>query len=140
MADALHTLLKYIVDQPLMHEESQEAQRDASAVQDIDAEISKIGADERADAGRLAPAFAHGLRAATRGPLKVDDTTPEGNAIADAFARFLVTPNLATSQSVPVSDGHFAYTFEVNWPRLREIAQRAGIDLDRALASDQNDE
>src|SRR4051812_7558593 len=64
MADALHTLLKYIVDQPLMHEESQEAQRDASAVQDIDAEISKIGADERADAGRLAPAFAQGLRAA----------------------------------------------------------------------------
>jgi hypothetical protein len=138
MADALHTLLTYIVEHPLLQNESREAQIDATAVQDVDAEIQKISADERADAGRLAPAFAQGLRAATNGSLRVDDTTPEGNAIADAFARFLVAPGLATSTSEAISEGHFAYTFEVDWPRLRELGQRAGIDLDQALAGDRN--
>jgi hypothetical protein len=127
----------YIVEHPIMQDESREAQIDATAVQDVDTEIKKIGVDERADAERLAPAFAQGLRAASGGTLRIDDTTREGNDIADAFARFLVSPDLATSQSEPLSGGHFAYTFDVNWPRLRAVAQRAGVDLDRALKSEQ---
>jgi hypothetical protein len=56
--------------------------------------------------------------------------------MADAFARFLVSPALATSQSEPLNEGPYSYTFDVDWPRLREIAQRAGVDLDRALNSE----
>lgn len=138
MADALHTLLMYIVEHPVMQDEIREAQIDASAVQDVNTEIEKISADEKADAQRLATAFARGLRAAAGGPLRIDDTTPEGDQIADAFARFLVAPGLATSQSEPINQGHFAYIFEVDWPHLRQIAEQANVDLDKALKSGQD--
>lgn len=137
MADDLHTLLNYIVAHPLMERESTEAQLDASAVQDVSQEIRGIGADQRADAERLAPYFARGLRMAAGGSLVVDDTDPVGNSIADAFARFLVTTNLATSQSVPLADSHYRYTFDVDWPRLRALAEKAGVNLDAALANRQ---
>ncbi|MDQ3929383.1 MAG: hypothetical protein M3328_09570 [Chloroflexota bacterium] len=133
MADDLRRLLAYIVEHPVMHNESQEAQRDATAVQNIEQEIAAIAAEHRRDADRLAPYFARGLQIATRGPLVVEDNNQEGSAIAEAFARFLVAPDLATSQSTPLSESHYRYTFEVNWPQLRELAGRAGIDLDRAL-------
>jgi hypothetical protein len=135
MADDLRTLLMYIVEHPVMQIESREAQLDATAVQDVDREIKDIAADQRADAERLAPYFAQGLRQASQGAIVVDDTTPEGNGIAESFARFLVATNLATSQSEPLPDGHFRYTFNVDWPTLRELAQKAGINLDTALGS-----
>lgn len=134
MPDDLRKLLTYIVDHPVMQNDSQEAQRDATVVQDVDQEIAAIAADHHRDADRLAPFFVRGLQMATRGPLVVEDTSSDGNAIAEAFARFLVAPNLATSQSTAMSDEQYRYTFEVNWPLLRELARRAGIDLDRALA------
>jgi hypothetical protein len=67
------------------------------------------------------------------GRLEVDDTAPEGNMIAEAFARYLVSPGLATSQSAPISDSNFRYTFDVDWLRLADIARQAGIELDAAL-------
>jgi hypothetical protein len=135
MADDLRTLLMYIVEHPVMQSETREAELDATAVQDVDREIKEIAQDQRADAERLAPYFARGLRQASRGPLVVEDTTPDGNGIAEAFARFLVATNLASSQSEPLPNGHFRYTFDVNWPALRDLARNAGIDLDAALGS-----
>ena len=137
MAEDLHRLLRYIVERPLLRSEQLDAERNATAVQDVAQEVGGIADDSRNHAERLAPAFVRGLRAAAQagGPLVVDDTDPTGNDIADAFARFLVTTNLASSQSSEISEGHYRYSFEVNWPRLRDIATGAGIDLDAALRS-----
>lgn len=135
MADDLHRLLTYIVENRVMRNESTEAQLDATAVQDVRSEIRAISEEQRNDAARLAPHFARGLRMAAAGPLTLDDSDPEGNLIAEAFARYLVAPNLASSQGVPLSDSNYRYTFEVNWPLMREMAQRAGINLDAALAA-----
>lgn len=139
MADDINKLLLYIVQHPLMQDASREAQIDASATQDVPAEISAIEQNQVRDAGQYADAFAEGLRRAAQGPLVVNDTDPVDNRIADAFARFLVTTNLATSSSSPVEgeDAHYKYTFEVKWPELRQLAQQAGVNLDSALGSKQ---
>ena len=137
MADSLKKLLLYIVEHPVLQNERREAELDATAVQDVAGEVRAIAQDQLEDANKRAPSFANGLRLALAGPVVVDDTDSDGNAIADAFARYLVAPDLATSQGVPLSGGHFRYTFEVNWSRLRDIAQRAGIDLDAALKEEE---
>lgn len=138
MADPLDKLLMYIVEHPVMDAESRGAEITASATQDVREEIISIGADQRQDAARLSPYFAEGIRRAARngGRVTVDDKDPMGNGIADAFARFLVTVNLATSSSRDLPDGHYGYDFELNWPQLQAIAQRAGVDLDTVARSD----
>ncbi len=132
MANGLSKLLMYIVDHPVMEVESRGAELAASAVQDIGTEIASINQDQRADATRLAPFFEEGIRRAAHngGKITVDDTDTMGNGIADAFARFLVTVNLATSQSQKIGNYHYRYTFEIDWERLRLAAQSAGVDLD----------
>lgn len=135
MAKGLHKLLNYIVENPLMRIESKEVLLEASAMQDVEQEIVAISEDRRGDADRLADSFAEGIRRASQsgGKIVVDDTDPTGNSIADAFARFLVTVNLATSQSEELGNNHYRYTFELDWPRLNTLAQRAGVDLDAAV-------
>lgn len=135
MADNLEKLLNFIVERPLMQNEAREAELDASAVQDVPAEVGAIAEESRTQAARLASSFADGLRLAAQsgGRVVVDDTDPRGNDIADAFARFLVTTGLATSQSTDLSEGHYRYTFDVDWPRLQSLAGHAGIVLDEAL-------
>lgn len=135
MADDLRRLLDYIIDHPILHDETVEAQLDASASEDVPAEIAASVASQKARVAELGPFFSKGLRQAAGGPLVVEDRDPEGNMIAEAFARYLVAPGLATSQSEPVSDTNYRYTFEVNWPLLRGVAQQEGIDLDAALRS-----
>jgi hypothetical protein len=137
MADDLNKLLMYIVDHPVMQNASREAQIDATAVQDVPQEIKAISQERHEDAKRLSPYFVMGLRMAARnqGRVVVEDTNPEGNSIADVFARYLVAPNLASSQSESLSNSHYRYTFEVNWQALRDLARGAGIDLDTALAA-----
>ncbi len=137
MADDLQKLLRYIVEHPIMQDERREAELDATAVQDVPAEVTAIAADKMAEAERLAPYFAQGLKMAlaSNGRVSVDDTTPEGNGIADAFAQFLVAPNLATSQSADLPDMHYSYTFDVSVPALQEVARMAGVDLNSALTS-----
>ena len=137
MADNLKKLLLYIVQHPVLQNEQREAELDATAVQDVAGEVRAIAQDHQDDANQRAPYFASGLKLATKGPVVVEDTDPEGNAIADAFARYLVAPDLATSQGEQLSEGHFRYTFEVDWPRLHEVARRAGVDLDSALKEGQ---
>ena len=62
----------------------------------------------------------------------MDDTDPTGNGIADAFARFLVSANLATSQSIEIGEDHYRYTFDLDWPAIQSLAANAGVDLDQA--------
>ena len=90
------------------------------------------------DRGRPAPIdfaragpFARGLEIAlsATGPLRVDDTTAEGSAIADAFSRYLVATNLATSTSSEIDAEHYAYTFDVDWQQVKNVARRAGVEM-----------
>jgi hypothetical protein len=127
----------YIVEHPVMDAESRGAEITASATQNVRKEIVSIGADQRQDATRLSSYFAEGIRRAARngGKVTVDDTDPMGNGIADAFARFLVTVSLASSSSRDLPNGHYSYDFELNWPQLQAIAQRAGVDLDTVASA-----
>ncbi|HET9493736.1 MAG TPA: hypothetical protein VFR15_05855 [Chloroflexia bacterium] len=134
MAENLRRLLDYIIENAVMKMESRTAQLDATAVQDIPAEIRSISDDHKADAQRLAPYFEQGMRmaAANNGRVTVDDTDPTGNGIADAFARYLVTSDLASSQSTEIGQGHYRYTFDLDWPAIEALAGRAGVDLKQA--------
>ncbi|HKP52414.1 MAG TPA: hypothetical protein VJ183_07160 [Chloroflexia bacterium] len=131
MADDAKRLLRYIVQNLVLPVEAKEAQLDASAAQDVPGEIDALTASNMEEAERLAPYFARGIALARQsgGRITVDDTDDEGNGIADAFARFLVVPNLATSQSEELSEGHYRYTFDVDWQRLSELARKAGMNL-----------
>jgi hypothetical protein len=135
MADNIRKLLDFIIENRLTPEESREAQLVASVEQDVPSEIEAQVRSHYESAERLAPYFAQGLKQAlgAGGRLVIDDTDPAGNGIAEAFARFLVVPNLATSQSEELPGGGFRYTFELDWASLRAIAQSLGFDLDAAL-------
>jgi hypothetical protein len=135
MADNLQKLLDYIVEQRLTPVESREAQLLASAEQDLPAEIEAQVREQKSSAERLAPYFAQGLRMArgAGGRLTVDDTDPTGSDIAEAFARYLVVPDLATSQSEDLPGGGYRYTFDIDWSALGGLAQAVGFDLDSAL-------
>ena len=131
MADGYSKLLMYIVENMLMPSESRESQIEATANRDVEGEIAGEASDLRADAQKLAPYFSEGLRRALAGGgrVVVDDRDPQGNGIADAFARFLVTANIATSESNEIGDEHYRYKFDVDLAKVREIAQKAGVEL-----------
>jgi hydroxylamine reductase (hybrid-cluster protein) len=131
MADGYSKLLTYIVEHEITRNESRESEIEATATRDVDAEIAGVVRDLREDADRLAPYFAEGLRRALtgNGRVVVDDTDEQGNGIADAFARFLVRANLATSESSEIGEEHYRYKFDVDLAKLREIANKAGVDL-----------
>jgi|SRR6476659_6684403 hypothetical protein len=131
MADNYSKLLMYIVDHQIMSNESRESEIEATATRDVDAEIASVAQDMHEDAERLGPYFSEGLRRAlaANGRVEVVDTDQQGNGIADAFARFLVRANLATSESSEIDEGHYRYTFDVDLARLRDIAAKAGVDL-----------
>lgn len=126
-------LLRYIVSHQVMSSDSRESELAATATRDVNAEIASVAEDRRSDAQRLAPYFAAGLQRAiaSGGHLEVDDTDPQGNGIADAFARFLVTTELASSESTSIGQGHYRYVFDIDMAKLGEIAQRAGVELPR---------
>jgi hypothetical protein len=131
MADDYQKLLQYIVEHQVMSSDSRESELDATASRDVNAEIALVAEDRRSDAQRLAPYFVEGMRRAVAGGghLTVDDTDTTGNGIADAFARFLVTTNLATSESTEIGEGHYRYNFDLDMTKLTEIAGRAGVSL-----------
>jgi hypothetical protein len=131
MAADYEKLLNYIVAHQILSSDSRESELDATASRDIDAEIASVAEDRRNDAQRLSKYFVEGMRRAVAGGghLVVDDTDPQGNGIADAFARFLVTTNLATSESTAIAGDHYRYKFDLDMARLNDIAGRAGVQL-----------
>jgi len=131
MAQDYEKLLQYIVAHQVMSSDSRESELDATASRDVNAEIALVAEDRRGDAQRLSQYFVEGMRRAVAGGghLTVDDTDAMGNGIADSFARFLVTTDLATSESSEIGQGHYRYDFDLDMARLKEIAGRAGVDL-----------
>ncbi len=131
MSDGYEKLLMYIVEHLVMSSERSDSEIEATASRDVEAEIAGVAKDQRADAQRLAPYFGEGLRRAIAGGghLDVGDTDVEGNGIADAFARFLVTTDLATSSSTDMGNDHYKYSFDIDVEKLKEIARLAGTAI-----------
>ena len=127
MAKDEKRLLEYIVKKLVVPEKVKEAQLDASAVEDVALDAEAITSDSRSDIDRFAPYFERGLALAraSGGTITVDDSEPEGNGIAEAFARFLVIPGLATSQTTDLPEGHYRYKFEVDLRRLGELGEKS---------------
>jgi len=142
LADEPRKLLDYIVRHFVLHDELVSIDLDASASDAGDAiEMDKREAVQRelTRADDLAAAFADGLvranRARSRGQeeIELDDRDPVHNQVADAMIQFLVSHQLAASRSEPTTKYHYVYHIAVDWDRLREVADEAGVDLAQAV-------
>ncbi|MFL5758793.1 MAG: hypothetical protein ACJ789_03590 [Thermomicrobiales bacterium] len=135
-------LLDYIVSHFVLHDELVSIDLDASASEagdSIETEKRQAARRDHARADELAGAFAEGLarandsRAAGQDELTLDDRDPKQNQIADALIQFLVSHHLAASRSEPTTEYHYVYSIAVDWEKLGEVANAAGIDLERAI-------
>jgi hypothetical protein len=143
LADEPRKLLDYIVRHFVLHDELVSIDLDASA-SDAGAaiELDKREAVQRelTRANDLAAAFADGLaradkaRALGQEEITLDDRDPVQNQIADAMIQFLVSHQLAASRSEPTTDYHYVYHVAVDWDRLREVANEAGVDFAQAVS------
>lgn len=142
MADEIRQVLDYIVTQYAVRDEQRAIDQDANAAESGDAIASdKAQAAARTTdlAGDLADAFEQGLveawraRAQGDGVLHLDDRDPAEDRVADALIQFLVSYDLASSDSRPTGDRTYIYSIAVDWPRLQQVARAAGIELDAAL-------
>ncbi len=143
VADGLRDLLDYIVSHYVVPTEQRAIELDAAptddgaAIEDEKRELSRREADQ---ADEYADAFADGLalahhRASLGGTsLSLDDRLPDEDSMATALIRFLVSNDLATSRTEETDPQRYVYTLSVRWDRLEAIADRAGVDLGRALA------
>jgi hypothetical protein len=127
----------------VLHDELVSIDLDASASDAGDAiEMDKREAVQRelTRANDLAAAFADGLvrannaRSIGQEEITLDDRDPVQNQIADAMIQFLVSHQLAASRSEPTTDYHYVYYIAVDWERLREVADQAGVDLAQAVS------
>jgi hypothetical protein len=142
LAGESRKLLDYIVRHFVLHDELVSIDLDASASEAGDEiEMNKREAvqRERARADELADAFADGLvranRARARGQaeIELDDRDPVHNRVADAMIQLLVSHHLASSRSEPTKEYHYVYYIAVDWDRLGEVANEAGVDLAEAV-------
>lgn len=143
MTEQVRRLLDYIVSSYVVVDEQKDIDLNAPASEsgaEIATEKSDVAVRELARAGALAEPFRLGLLAAYRmrqsgqRELPLDDRVPDDNAMADALIRFLVSFNLAESRTEETEPMHYVYYVSVDWPRLGDVARRAGIDLDAVLA------
>ncbi|MGC4190012.1 MAG: hypothetical protein QM589_02095 [Thermomicrobiales bacterium] len=142
MADDLRQVLDYIVRRYVVDDELRTIDRDAPTMA-ADLEQDKYQAArrevERADS--LSAAFEKGVvkawqRYAIGGTeLPLDDRKPDENRMADALIRFLVSYDLASSRSIETGDRTYTYFVAIDWPKLRDIAMAAGVNLDRILGT-----
>ncbi len=142
MADESRKLLDYIVGHFVLHDELVAIDLEASASDagaSIESDKHEAVRRERTRADELADAFGEGLarandaRAAGLSELALDDRDPVQNQIADALIQFLVSHHLATSRTEPTIEYHYVYLVEIDWNRLREVAQNAGVDFEQAV-------
>jgi hypothetical protein len=143
LADESRKLLDYIVRHFVLHDELVSIDLDASASDAGDSiEMDKREAVQRelTRADDLAAAFADGLaranqaRASGQEEITLDDRDPVQNQIADAMIQFLVSHHLAASRSEPTTEYHYVYFIAVDWDRLREAADQAGVDFAQAVS------
>ncbi len=142
MADDAQKLLDYIVHHYVLHDEMVAIDLDASASdlgQSIRENKEEVAQREVRRADELSDAFAAGLARAGQlhtngqGELVLDDRNPDDNRIADALIDFLVSYQLASSQTQETEPGHYLYRVAVDWDQLGKVAQAAGVDLPRAV-------
>jgi len=142
VADELRQVLDYIVSRYVVDDELRSIDRDApvtisSPTEDEKQEAAKREV-ERAD--HLADDFEKGLvrswqRFSVGGyELPLDDRKPDENAMADALIRFLVSYDLASSRTEETGPMTYTYYLSIHWPKLRDVALAAGVDLDKVLA------
>jgi hypothetical protein len=136
-------LLDYIVASYVVVDEQKDIDLNAPATEagnDLASEKVEVAERERQRAAALAEPFRQGLLAAYRmrrmgrDELPLDDRVPDENAMADALIRFLVSFDLAESRTEETEPMHYVYNVRIDWQKLGAVAQRAGIDLDAALA------
>jgi hypothetical protein len=142
LADESRKLLDYIVGHFVLHDELVAIDLEASASDagaSIESDKHEAVRRERTRADELADAFGEGLarandaRAAGLEELTLDDRDPVQNQIADALIQFLVSHQLATSRSETTTEYHYVYSIAIDWERLREVAQNAGVDFEQAV-------
>lgn len=142
MADGLERLLHAVIERRIVGIDQKNVQLTAGPrvpAETVDANQTIEMERERQRAGELAPAFAEGLRRAhvaqqSGSDLSLDDRRADENTMADALIQFLVRPQLATSHSEQTEPNHYLYHVSVDWQRLGEVANEAGLDLAAELA------
>jgi hypothetical protein len=143
VADAFDGLLDYIVRELVVPDAQKDVDLNATAEETADdiiatKEQKTAGAVDRARA--LSTPFREGLVLAFEAQqighheIRLDDRDPTQNAIADALIAYLVGFELAESRSEETEPGHYLYFLSVDWDRLYEVAERAGVNLPAALA------
>ena len=142
MPERLRKVLNHITARYLVHEDLRSIDFEAASSETGDAiESDKREAikREQARADGLADAFRAGLllayrsRQAGQREIALDDRDPDEDAIADALIHALVRTDLAASTSEETDPYHYVYRIAIDWERLDEVAQEAGVDLDETL-------
>jgi hypothetical protein len=142
LANESRKLLDYIVGHFVLHDDLVAIDLEASASdrgESIEMDKHEAMLRERSRADDLADAFAEGLarandsRASGQEELILDDRDPLQNQIADALIQFLVSHHLAASRSETTTEYHYVYYVAIDWDRLTEVAEAAGVDLAQAV-------
>lgn len=144
MADEIRQILNHIVSTYVVEDEVRSIDRDAPNSSDGDAiETDKIEAVRREEerAHQLAASFESGLHRAWHRSrmggheIALDDRNQDDNRIADALIQLLVRFDLAGSRTEQTDSRHYTYYIAVDWPRLRDVAGEADVDLDGVLTA-----
>lgn len=142
MADEVRRIMNHIVSRYVVQDELRSIDRDAPNSTDgeaIETDKQEAVRREQDHADQLAPAFEDGLVRAWRRfqqgghELLLDDRKAEENLIADALIQLLVRFDLASSRTEQTDPMQYSYYISIDWPKLRDIAASAGIDLDDVL-------
>lgn len=144
MSDAVRRVLDHIVSNYVVEDEVRSIDRDAPNKSDGDAiESDKVEAVRREEdrAHQLAASFEAGLHRAWHrssmggDEIALDDRNEDENRIANALIQLLVRFDLAGSRTEQTDPRHYTYHIAVDWPRLRQVAGEADVDLDGVLAA-----
>jgi hypothetical protein len=134
--------MNHIVSRYVVQDELRSIDRDAPNSTDGEAiETDKQEAVRREEdhADQLAPAFEGGLVRAWRrfnkggDELLLDDRKADEDQIADALIQLLVRFDLASSRTEQTDPMQYRYYISIDWPKLRDVATSAGVDLDGVL-------
>ena len=142
VADEVRQIMNHIVSRYVVEDELRSIDRDAPNSTDgeaIETDKQEAARREEDHADQLAPAFEDGLVRAWQRfrkgghELLLDDRRADENLIADALIQLLVRFDLATSRTEQTDPMQYSYYISIDWPKLRDIATSAGVDLDDVL-------
>jgi hypothetical protein len=140
--ERLRKVLNHITARYLVHEDLRSIDFEAASSEPGDSIASdkrEAVKREQARADDLADPFRNGLllafraRQAGQREIALDDRHPDEDVMADALIHALVRTDLAASTSEETDPYHYVYRIAVDWERLDEVAQEAGVDLAETL-------